>query len=449
MPSTVDRSTIDWAIKHRTPAIRHALIHLLAIKPETLLNCASKVGSYKEVVKPILEKIATENDNGEWDMGNKSYKELEPWSFRYSQTQREDIIEKAIKAYDRLRVDPKDPVWQKLLPLSERNQGKTLSRLNLNPTQSLTPSMKPKVIDRKTGLPKRTEPKKVTESKAKDKNAGKLSPYPAKDKEATPKPSRSDSPLLKASTTNKVNKSSKLGQSPAQRPIKEAKPSAPAKSLLNKPRNPSPLSKSPPVNASDFEDNHPVHKTFSAAASPSKSGSTGSIKRKAQDTGADRHREPASKKARVDNLLSVSKAGKPSPSLKRKSEENSSSSLDSTPLKLRKLANSSADNVVRARSSASSKAAMAPAAKQSTSSNKRPRSSTQVSDDSSVTSPDYVTSHSKRLELAEDFKRYYSKYKHFHMDLSGRSDSPSKDEVARLMEMHNRVAEMKKQLAAS
>jgi RNA polymerase II elongation factor ELL len=441
MVGSVSRTTIDWVIKEKGPAIRRALVHILAIKPETLLECTKKANAYKEAVKHCLQKIGTENERGEWEMGNKAYKELDPWTFAYTQSQREEIIEKAIGAYDRLRIDPKDDIWQQLLPPSDRNKGKTLSRLNLQPSQG-TPSMRPNIIDRKTGHPKRPEVKKASNGAAKDKNAGKLSPHPTKEKDVT-KPSRSDSPLLKASTKNKVAKSSRLGQSPAQRPVKEVKASTSAKSLLNKPRNPSPLSKSPPVNASDFEDTHPVHRTFSAAPSPSKSGSTGSVKRKAQDV--DRHREPSSKKARVDNLLSVSKASKSSSSLKRKSEDSSSSSLDSAPLKLRKLGNSNADNVVRARSSSSKTAAIATGKPSS----KRPRSSTQVSDDSSVTSPDYVTSHSKRLELAEDFKRYYGRYKRFHMELSGKSEPPSKDQLATLMEMHNRVADMKKQLAAS
>lgn len=396
---------------------------------------------------PILEKIATEGADGRWEMGNKAYKELEPHTFRYKPEQRPEIIEKAIKAYDRLRIDPKDVIWQKLLPTDERNKGKILSRLSLQPSQG-TPSMKPMTIDKKTGRLKKPEPKKadlkkLTDSKVKDKNTGKLSPYPSKDgkiDKTVSEKARSASPLLKASTTKRLpSKMSKLGQTPMRQPVKDVKPSATAKSLLNRPRNPSPLSKSPPINASDFAETHPVNKMFSAARSPLKKDTVGSMKRKVPSE-VDRAQENSIKRARVDDLLTVSKS-KPSPPLKRKADESSSSSLDSTPPKMRKLA-----NIIAETSRTTNKSSLKNTGTVGIST--RPRSSTQVSDDSSVTSPDYVNSHSKRLELAETFQRYYIRYKRYHDELSSKAEKASDEQMATLWRMHHRVADMKKQLAA-
>ncbi|KAL9086896.1 MAG: hypothetical protein Q9165_006902 [Trypethelium subeluteriae] len=130
-------------------ALRHTLIHCLAMRPATELVIARKTGSRKEEMDPILLKVAKPTANSsEWQLLDKSYKELDVWSFPYpSDGLRQSAIDHAIRAYDRLRLAQSDPLWQMLLPKQERGKGKTLSRLaahlgpkiNINPTPRLGP----------------------------------------------------------------------------------------------------------------------------------------------------------------------------------------------------------------------------------------------------------------------------------------------------------------------
>lgn len=60
----------------------------------------------------------------------KYYRELDVFEYRYNPVDRKHIIEKAIVAYDKLRLHPTEPEWDRLLPKSERGQGIVLSKLD-------------------------------------------------------------------------------------------------------------------------------------------------------------------------------------------------------------------------------------------------------------------------------------------------------------------------------
>ncbi|OBT44637.1 hypothetical protein VE00_04416 [Pseudogymnoascus sp. WSF 3629] len=115
----------------KTKAIRGPIIHRLALGPATmgelekLRTSAVTASEYKHAV----EKVADEVD-GKWTLTRKFFRELDVWKHDYeSDAQRQTAIDNAIHVYDRLRLNPSEPEWQMLLPVAERGTGKCLSRI--------------------------------------------------------------------------------------------------------------------------------------------------------------------------------------------------------------------------------------------------------------------------------------------------------------------------------
>lgn len=125
--------------------MRFALVHLLAVRPLSDKDIHQKTHIPKTQLSSLLPKIA-EKQGLQWDLFNKSYKELDPWSFKYTSDQRKLAVDHAIKAFDRARIPKDDKAWQILLPKEERNKGKILSRLPLTTErndQAGTPGLAP------------------------------------------------------------------------------------------------------------------------------------------------------------------------------------------------------------------------------------------------------------------------------------------------------------------
>jgi len=115
----------------RSQAMRTALVHLLAMRPASTEEISSKTHIPKDDLSTILQKSARVVD-GEWHLGDRAYKELDVWTFKYSsQLDRQSAIDNAIRAYDRLRVGKEEKLWQNLLPKEDRGKGIVLSRLHL------------------------------------------------------------------------------------------------------------------------------------------------------------------------------------------------------------------------------------------------------------------------------------------------------------------------------
>jgi RNA polymerase II elongation factor ELL len=371
-------------------AVRRALAHFLAVKPQSEQTCQRIVRD--PLAHRMIEKIAKQTGD-DWTLLDKMYKELDVWNFNYkTQEDRQGAIDNAIRAYDRMRLSKDDELWQKLLPEDERGQGKVLSRLNLNtaPVKASTPAVKPKTFDRKTGMPKRTEVKKADKEstklkKSKDTSEGDVIRV-AKSK-STQKPSNTPRP-----DNGREKKAARKEANPAR---KEVKASTAAKSLLNKPKNPSPLSASPPVNATDFEDDHPVHKALSAAVSPKRAGTP----RKVEERHSETH---------------------PPNGIKRKAfEMESDMSKTSTPTKVRKV-NGNINGLTNGHRSPPS--------------------------DNSSGSPPLALSWRQSVELAKKFRTYYEKYAKLYTELSNSVDPPSQIKRDQLLNMHRKLEEMKKEV---
>lgn len=167
----------------RLDAIRIPLIHLLAIRPLTSRGVAEKLRAPRDEVEKILEKVArdTQVGDGRKELKEKSYRELNVHKFNYRTPEdRQSAIANAITAYDRIRVDKKDALWQLLLPENERGKGKCLSKLNFDKPAQVASHATPRpgddgneskadMSDREPGKVKAKKEIATTQKKPKDK----------------------------------------------------------------------------------------------------------------------------------------------------------------------------------------------------------------------------------------------------------------------------------------
>jgi RNA polymerase II elongation factor ELL len=468
-------------------ALRVPILHLLAREPATDASLAATCRTSTAMVRDIMPKIAKRSaqDSDKWQLTDKSFREITPWSFPYSSdADREQAVESAIKAFDRLRLTKDDKLWQILLPREERGQGKCLSRSKVKaleakpkastPLQKVSDFTKKKAVakksddkigERKPRVTKDPEPK--PNRSIKEKTVVRERPIPKDVKDQTPATAAAAaSPAAKPATlhsrTVSTTDASKIR--PKKAPVPEANPAPrtkpkmpvtrelpqertnrPVKPIYNtKPKNPSPLSASPPVNASDFADSHPVHKALAAAASPVKASygnSDRNLKRKANDIDSDIHNHNVvPKKTQADrtaanrtpsNAIGKLNGSTPSSSasLKRKSDESSASNTPSTAPKARRVANINTG--------------LASRYKQQDNSHLSP------SDSSSTTSPTQsALSFRQTVELSQKFQRYYIKYEELYWRLTEAASPPTESQRKELLNMHKKLEEMKREIKA-
>ncbi|KAF5858160.1 hypothetical protein ETB97_004713 [Aspergillus alliaceus] len=118
----------------RLEALKVPFIHLLAVRAVSTKFLARQTRSSIEDCTALAQKYGVENriNPEKFDLRDKAYRELDVWNFPYpSLEERQEAIENAISAFDRMRISRSDKLWQMLLPKEERGKGKCLSRLNL------------------------------------------------------------------------------------------------------------------------------------------------------------------------------------------------------------------------------------------------------------------------------------------------------------------------------
>lgn len=477
-------------------ALRVPVIHLLAREPSTetalAAACRTSVASMRDLLPKVAKKTSPEADK--WQLTDKSFREVNPWKFPYQSSEdRQQAIDGAIRSFDRQRLAKDDKLWQMLLPREERGQGICLSRSTVKAPEAKakpgTPMHMPKISD----LTK----KKPAPRKAADKTADKeKKPKVVKDAEPKPKSAIKEKYLAREKATVKVNvNETKEAKDESTKPPTPSNPQTAAPSHHNasstggaskirtkklpategnttrlkpkmsardvhreppkrqfkstvptstKPKNPSPLSASPPVNASDFEDSHPVHKALAAAPSPAKNASGNSdrsLKRKANDTDSDIHNHSlAVKKPHMDRptpnhtpshtngRLNGSTPSSTS-SRKRKTDESSSSNTPNTAPKVRKVTNIDTGLASRYH-------------------HNNPRASPGASS-SSTTSPSMPSlSFRQTVELSRRFQTYYKKYEELYWKLADATTPPTDSQRNGLLDMHKKLEEMKREIKA-
>ena len=147
-PVSVKRDVLAAQAKiHRLAALRTPVIHLLAGEALSTQQLSSKLRGKADEIREVLAKVAKPTDDeSKWRLKDGAYKELDVWAFKYAtQVERDQAIDNAVSALDRMRISALDPIFQKLLPKADRSKGKTLSRLNHLNKGPIAQSSTPKI----------------------------------------------------------------------------------------------------------------------------------------------------------------------------------------------------------------------------------------------------------------------------------------------------------------
>ncbi len=482
-------------------ALRLPLVHLLALRPATVQELASKTRSSRDQCAFILPKVARQADPavGQWQLTDRAYKELDVWKFPYpSREDRQAAIDNAVRAFDRLRLSREEQLWQMLLPKEERGKGKILSRLNLHagplekkvatPVLKAKPNAKP--LPAKKAEASKPSKGKEAKGKAAGKDSGEAQGTPTGLK---PKPAPAKKASNDASASKAAKPSAKSPAAPAQ--SKAPKPSASSaperkgtgsartsiSSTGSKPKIPSPLSASPMVPAA----------THSAAASPLPPNSDRSLKRKANNLDDDVHRHDVTgakqrkmhprsdssassasfqgsliekvsalkRKAPHPDQARPSEAIKPAPhpTKQRRIDTPGTTSITKPNRPAAKPSSTSLSHPTRrpapthsASSSISSTATAAPPSTVVTTTTSSSAASMPSSSPSpsSVTSPLLPLSFRQTLEHAQKFKRYYDRYFRLYTRLATAPEPPSQAERRQLLRMHEKLSVMKGEIGS-
>uniref|UniRef100_A0A8H7N7I0 Uncharacterized protein n=1 Tax=Bionectria ochroleuca TaxID=29856 RepID=A0A8H7N7I0_BIOOC len=122
-------SSTDQA-KERSKQLRKTLVHELAVSDQTTSYLEGKFDGPAADFRPTLDKVAVISGGSVWKLRQSYWRDLDPYAYRYKDDKtRNTAIENAIKIFDKQRISPSEPEWQRLLPVEERGKGKSLSRL--------------------------------------------------------------------------------------------------------------------------------------------------------------------------------------------------------------------------------------------------------------------------------------------------------------------------------
>ncbi|KAL6713885.1 hypothetical protein ACLMJK_008379 [Lecanora helva] len=202
----------------RLKAIRIPLIHYLAARPASAKLLSQTLECKQDEILEVLQKVGKPYrlDDSKWDLTDKAFKELDVWSFDYpNQEDRGLAINRAVSAFDRMRLSTQEKLWDKLLPKAERGKGKILSQLNLHKGPIQKPAT-PKIhVEHSSSHPKVP---KVTSDESDQKD--RLAPSDAEPMAR----SKSHGPIKKTKISEKEAQSKRLLSKGPKKTAAEPKP---------------------------------------------------------------------------------------------------------------------------------------------------------------------------------------------------------------------------------
>ncbi|KAJ5833035.1 hypothetical protein N7474_001346 [Penicillium riverlandense] len=459
----------------RLEALKTPFIHLLAVRAVSTKFLGRQTRSSPEDCASLAQKYGVENrlNREKFDLKDKTYKDLDVWGFPYPTPEdRQEAIENAISAFDRMRISRNDKLWQMLLPKEERGKGKCLSRLNLTGgpiKKPLTPRLQASEergkegyttgneTDRGTGsgAAQAATPRSGSKAKLSEKDTPKRS---AKGKNTTltgrvtkktaSKPaSKAESKIKSAEFVHDSDDEDEDMADVAPTPAPAVKPSKsaaakprvtdtppaptpkvpklessskgtvskkPAPRASTSPQKPSPLGSSPPANASD---------------APSRSGSDGQNQSSSSSSSS-----PLITQLARTNRATTGVASKPA------AKTNGIAKAAATANPLKRKAEPDRLSVPHA-----------PATARAASSNlehkrRRAISSSSGGSTGSVSPPmSHELLRQQLREKSQKFKNFYAKYRSLHDSLAGQAD-PARSDLDRLQKQHTRLQRMKKEI---
>ncbi|KAL1959204.1 hypothetical protein VTO42DRAFT_2709 [Malbranchea cinnamomea] len=492
--------------KIRLDALRVPLIHLLAIRPASVQTLAQQTRSSQEDCLTLLQKYGVENrrDRDKFDLKDKAYRELDVWKFPYpSQEERQEAIENAISAFDRMRISRQDKLWQMLLPKEERGKGKVLSRLNLSSgpiPKSVTPRINVQASQEpsKEGYGTGNESdaamsgKRTPSASAKDDGKGKSGPQKQRSTDKLGPTKRASAKPRNTTLTGRVTKKTekRAGKTSGKADSKfksaefvidsdedvemvdvpETKPSTqePTKDTeepsTTKPDKPSPKS-DPPARSSKQEEAPPKPPASKTVPSPSINARAGnsSSPQKPSPLGSSPPTNASDFEVAPRSSVTTQSPSSSSPPINQLPKSRSASGANgagptrngastnkirpaSQPLKRKAEADPAADSTSRERSGAVYGLGISHANGHSADPKRRRPSS---SAGSSTGSASPSISHEILLQKLRDksrlFKQYYAKYRALHEEMSNHPDPP-RAQLEKLERQHARLEKMKQEI---
>lgn len=223
-PSLGPVNTAKQQALEKTKQQRFPIIHELAVKERTFDELFSEwdEGSEEEF-QTALRKVAEFNDTlQKWTLYKMYWKELDVFKYPYKKDEeRQKAIDNAVKQYDRMRLGVSDPLWQKLLPKSERDKGICLSKLAATIAKGPQPPA-PKINVQKA-----------------DGSSTNTSGDSEKDDSSQGKKTKGGEPMSRSNSA-KSKKTTDSSQAQAKRLLSNAKKPAPAKASPKASPKPSP-----------------------------------------------------------------------------------------------------------------------------------------------------------------------------------------------------------------
>lgn len=483
------KSTTSTKEQMRLDAIKFPLTHLLALGPQSLKLVSQRTGASPDDCQKLLARCAQEIDGGQgrFKLKDKAYKDLDIWRFPYPLDEdRQRAIDRAISAFDRMRLARSDQLWQQLLPDSERGKGKCLSRLNFDGRQQNGQSRpvgghkssSTLKTDRKTEGAGEESSKAASKVTAAARPAHKKAPT-FKERFGSNRVNTISSKLHVIKKTNKVQnkyKSSEIIEDSdedvdmsdglsseatrhekqqtngAERRATERKPPPsqqgqpsrapqPANNdrsrflsgVLNgrpraasSPQKPSPLASSPPTNATDIDNSRKATPESSTASPPPSAASA---------SRPPPHQSLAHVKTTSHNPSPSTESSKASSRPLKRVADASSISTTTVPPKRHKT-NGVSTNTISSKQSPQTNGHQPPSTLSSS-------TSTSTTEPSSPTTPYTVES---LFELSKRFTMAYKKYETLHAKIE-KEQKPDARDMERLLRMHQRVAEMKEEMS--
>lgn len=451
-PTSVPASQVA---AEQAKATRKPIIHILALGPLSEKDLKERL-LYADLddnlFEAALNKVADKDETTKiFTLRQKNWKDLDVWCFNYdTEEDRQAVVDAAVKIYDRMRIPPNDDEWERLKPLETRGNGTSLSKIQARIAQGPIP--RTPVPNADSGLD--TPAREGEEASNKAINRVK--------KETKPR-SSSQPPAAKAKKVSEKEAQTKRILTTKKKPTV----AAPRKELPSKVGGAKPLSNLY-VNSDSEEDTRVTKKAQPAKPAPAKSAPIAKAKRAREDEVASD--ASMAKKARISTAprdLKEKPAALP-PKPKRAREEEVTASEPSQPIKKKARPSDASQNsaiIVKSKGTSpqkSSPLASSPPTNASEFNSSSSDSSTPrhlqnhtlthkrntSSASSTTSSTNRVSAHI--LQMAAEYKVYHPSYLKLYQSLSvveERDRDPEKWDD--LMEMHKRLAAMKREIYES
>lgn len=461
-PSSTSALTPSQQLMERKREQRSPLVHELAARDRTVEYLRGEWTGSSDDFKEHLDKASEPlPDSNKRTLKTMYWKELNVWDYDYTtQEDRQQAIDNAIRRYDKQRLGPTEPEWQKLLPKEERGVGKCLSKLQAK-------------LDR-PAPPQPTPTPKIKVQKAEDSSSSKDSgdTQGLKTKARGEPMSRSGSGTLPGKVRKPAVQESLLKKTANPKARSAVQKLSPTKTKGSLKSNGSRILSQEIIYDSDSSGGDPPVATKAPAKKMPVTKPPPSVKVAAPVRESATAKDTLPSKPRPQPKPQPKEPIKSQPTKRRREEDDGESSSSGTPLMHRLTAKQTRpnkpQNVEHSQSSRASAAAPHPVKNKNTSPTKSsplasspPTNASDLEEDGPPVSKKRKAESSAKettskrqgarivpvdvVTKAHKFKLYYEQYEALHYEISA-LDNPPSHKMTDLLDMRIRLQDMKKEI---